>query len=531
MLVAPEPAYPRGDPTSFSHVTQPPMTTEKTTDADTTSTMSSGLPGLDDLLGGGFTTGRAYQVRGQPGTGKTILGWHFLTAASERETALMITFDEPETQHRTAASRLGMETSSVSMLDLSPTSKEFAKQESYSVFVGPDVDQRPVPDAIANAVEDVAPDRIVVDSMLLFQYLSADAAQRRKQTLAFLRYLKDEGATVLLLSERVSDRSEADLHFLSDGIVELRRDPEGRTLSVLKQRGRGFRGGTHSISIGNEGMTVHPRLQPTGGSISSGERHSWEVLSAGVPEIDQLLGGGIDRGTATMISGPSGAGKTTLGVQLVKETAGLGERSVIFSFEEERETMIRRSTKINIPVRKMIEQGTVAIEQFRPWSFDLGQFDDRVRQEVEEKGTSMVMIDSMNSFWKCGDDQNMKDHIHRMCKYLVGEGVTVILINEMGDITGDFSVTEVGMSHLADTLIFLRYLEMRGELRKAIGVLKRRIGDFENSLREFQITKHGLKVGEPLTQLRGVLTGTPEWSGIQDGQDVQAIGTGNGRHM
>jgi circadian clock protein KaiC len=491
------------------------MSIQTAAKTDTTPVMSSGLPGLDDLLGGGFTTGRAYQVRGQPGTGKTILGWHFLTAASEEETALMITFDEPETQHRAAAARLGMDTSAVSTLDLSPTSKEFAEQESYNVFVGPDRDDRPVPQAIAAAVEETDPDRVVVDSMLLFQYLSADPAQRRKQTLAFLRYLKEEGATVLLLSERVSEDSEDDLHFLSDGIIELNRGPEGRTLSVLKQRGRGFQGGAHSIAIGDEGMTVYPRLQPT-----EDRPASREVLSSGVPEIDQLLGGGFDRGTVTMISGPSGAGKTTLGLQLMKETAGLGERSVLFSFEEEKETLLRRSSQINIPVGKMVEQGTVRIEQFRPWTFDAGQFDDRIRQEVETEGASMVMIDSLNSFWKCGDQRRLEEQLHRVCKYLVGKGVTVLLINEVGDITGNFRVTEAGLSHLADTLVFLRYLEMRGELRKAIGVLKRRTGDFENNLREFQITEHGLKVGRPLTELRGVLTGTPEWTGAQEGQSA-----------
>lgn len=453
-------------------------------------------------------SGRAYQVRGQPGTGKTILGWHFLTAANEDETSLMITFDEPEEQHRGEASRLGMDPSSVEALDLSPESKEFSDQDSFDVFVGPDTDRRPVPEAIADAVEDVRPDRIVVDSMLLFRYLSSDVGQRRKQTLAFLRYLKEQDATVLLLSELVSDRSEDDLHFLSDGILELKRGEDGRTVSVRKQRGRGFRSGTHSISIADDGMTVYPQLQP---AESRPESQEHEILSSGVPEIDQLLGGGFDRGAVTMITGPSGAGKTTLGLQLVKESSAQGIRSLICSFEEEAETLMRRSTGINIPIAKMVERGTVLIQQFRPWSFDSGQFAGRIRREVEEEGTGLVMIDSLNSFFKCGDRLRLEEQLHRVCKYLIGEGVTVLLINEVGDITGTFKVTEVGLSHLADNLIFLRHLEMKGELRKAIGVLKRRTGSFENNLREFQITKHGLKVGRPLTQLRGVLTGTPDW--------------------
>lgn len=490
------------------------MTTKSLSDTDTPEVMSSGVPGLDDLLTGGFMRGRAYQVRGQPGTGKTILGWHFLTAAEEDEAALMITFDEPEEQHRAEAARLGMDPSTVETLDLSPTSKEFADQESFDVFVGPDTNQTPMRQAIAEAVEEVGPSRIVVDSMLLFRYMSSDAAQRRKQVLSFVRYLKEQDATVLLLSERVSASTEDDLHFLSDGVLQLSHDDSGRTIIVRKQRGRGFRGGAHSFSIGDNGLTVYPRLEPAEERPSSEE-----VLSSGVPEIDQLLGGGFDRGTITMISGPSGAGKTTLGVQLMKETSGRGERCVLYSFEEEAQTLLHRSSQINIPVAKMVEQGTISLKQLRPWSFDSGRFADHIRREVEQEGTSMVMIDSLNSFWKCGDQKELEGQLHRVCKYLVGEGVTVVLINEIGNITGNFRVTEMGLSHLADNLIFLRYLEMKGEMRKAIGVLKRRTGSFERNLREFQITEYGLKVGEPLTQLRGVLTGTPDWT---DGADSNA---------
>lgn len=494
--------------------TPTPTATDGAPPTDAPSPVSSGLAGLDTLLRGGFTPGRAYQVRGRPGTGKTILGWHFLTAAGE-EPALLITFDEPEGQLRADASTLGFETESARILDLSPTSSEFADQEAYDLFLSADGEGDPLPKTITETVEEVRPARIVVDSMSHLRHLSTDASQHRKKTLAFLRYLKERDATTLLLSEGRPEGPTDNLHFLSDGIVELTRGEDGRSIQVLKQRGRGFAEGTHSVSIGPEGMSVHPRLQP------AEERPDFhgELLSSGVPEIDQLLGGGIDRGTVTMISGPSGAGKTTLGLQLMKEAAGRGERSVVLNFEEEEETMIRRSEQVNIPVKQMIEQGTLALRQFRPWSFDPGRFAEHLRREVETKETSLVMIDSVNSFWKCGDQGRLEGQMHRACKYLVGEGVTVVLINEVGDITGTFRATDAGISHLADNLVFLRYLEMRGELRKAIGVLKKRTGSFEKTLREFQITEHGIKVGEPLTQLRGVLTGTPEWIG-DTGQQV-----------
>ncbi|MFB6098882.1 MAG: ATPase domain-containing protein [Salinibacter sp.] len=442
--------------------------------------VSSGLSGLDRLLGGGFIEGRAYQVRGRPGAGKTILGWHFLTepfrtgedgsgseaGSSEPEgSALLITFDEPAGQLRTDAARLGFDPDPVRILDLSPTSGEFSEQGNGGVVLPADVGLGPVTEKVTAAVEETPPSRIVVDSMSHFRYLSADAAQHRNRALAFLRYLKEREATILLLSEHRSGDSEENLHYLSDGILELSRSERHRTVQVVKQRGQEFRPGAHSVSIGEEGMEVHPRLEPLGPQRQAVE----ETLSSGVPELDELLGGGVEQQTVTMISGASGVGKTTLGLQFMKEAAGRGQRSVLFSFEEEEGTLLRRSADVNIPAREMISRGTLSVQQCRPWSFDAGVFASDVRREVEEEGTQILMIDGLKGYWECGGADRLRDQLHRLCKYLVGKGVTVLLVNETRNVTGDFQVTERRVSHLADSLIFLRYLEMGGEVRKAIG--------------------------------------------------------------
>jgi len=246
------------------------------------------------------------------------------------------------------------------------------------------------------------------------------------------------------------------------------------------------------------------------------------MLSSGIPQLDELLGGGIAEQTITMFSGPSGVGKTTLGLQFMKEAAGRGKRSILYSFEEETGTMLHRSSSINLPVREMVEQGTLQVQQFRPWSFDEGRFVDQVRRDVED-GAQIAMIDSISSYEACGPSKRMRAQLHRLCKYLVEQGVTVLLVNEIRDITGTFRATEGNVSHLADNLVFLRYLEIEGELRKAIGILKKRAGNFEKSLREFRISTHGLRVGEPLVELRGVLTGNPEWTHTTNG--IKSAGT------
>lgn len=471
--------------------------------------------------------GRAYQVRGRPGTGKTLLGWHFLVGRGVHDQALLVTFDEPAEQLRFDARRFGFDAESVRILDLSPTSSRFSEQEGGDLVLPSDIEQRPIAEAITEVVEEMEPARIVIDSMSHFRYLSADAAQHRNRALAFLRYLKERQATVLLLSEH----SEENLHFLSDGIIELDRGEHGRTIQVLKQRGSDFRSGAHSISIDSDGMRVHPMLDAadvrTG--LAGDPAREMEILSSGVPEVDELLGGGIEAATVTIISGTSGVGKTTLGLQFIREAAAQDRRSVVFSFEEETRTMVRRSHQVGIPVEGLMERGTLTVHQHRPWSFDMGSFAAQIRREVEQNNAEIVMLDSLAGYQECGESSEIRAQVHRVCKYLISRDVTVLLINELRDVTGAFRATDQNVSHLADNLVFLRYLEMNGGLRKAIGVLKKRAGDFEKTLREFRIGAEGIEVGEPLTQLRGILTGTPDWGG--DPRDREApmhVGDENG---
>jgi circadian clock protein KaiC len=227
--------------------------------------------------------------------------------------------------------------------------------------------------------------------------------------------------------------------------------------------------------------------------------------------LDELLHGGLERGTITILSGPTGVGKTTIGMQFMKEAAGRGERSVIYTFEEWRELLLRRSESINIPVRNMTQRSTLDVVQIEPLRYTPDEFARMVREEAEKNNTSIVMIDSISGYSLAVRGQNLVRHLHALSKYLQSMGVAVILINETADIIGEFKATDVGISYIADTIIFLRYLEIRGQLRRAIGVLKKRLSDFEKTLREFEITKYGLRVGRPLTDLRGILTGIPEW--------------------
>jgi circadian clock protein KaiC len=470
--------------------------------------LSTGISGLNEVLYGGYVPGRAYLVRGGPGTGKTTLGMHFLTTgAATGEPVLFITLAETVAQLRKTAEGLGFDAQGITFLDLSPTSDFFAQVQTYDIFSPAEVEREPTTQRIVEQVETLKPQRIFIDSMTQFRYLASDPFQFRKQVLSFLRFLVERGITVLFTSEHSLEAPDDDLQFMSDGVISLNFNEGDRTLGVSKFRGSGFRDGYHSLRLTNSGIQIFPRLLPK----ASERTFTPESISSGIPEIDELLHGGIERSTITIVSGPSGVGKSTLGLQFLKEAAGRGERSVIYTFEEAKETLMHRAEGINIPVHAMQERGTLAIVQIEPLHYTPDEFANLVRQEVEQQQARIVMIDSISGYRLSVRGDNLTPHLHALCKYLQNMGVAVLLINELETIMCEFRATEIGISYLADTIIFLRYLELRGELRRVIGVLKKRMTDFEKALREFQISRYGVKVGNPLSQLRGILTGVPEW--------------------
>jgi circadian clock protein KaiC len=470
--------------------------------------LSTGVEGLDEILHGGLIGGRSYMLRGSAGSGKTILGFHFLTAGADAgETTLFVNLEEDLGDLEANAAALGFETDAVEFLDLSPGAEVFTEEQSYEVFSAAEVEREPVIERIVDTVEAVDPDRVVVDPVTQLNYLAPDDYQFRKQVVGFSRFLKRQGATVLFTVQETGSLPTDDLEFITDGTVRLTDAPYGRQISVPKFRGSGTRSGDHAYRITDDGIEVFPALDPEGNERS----FAAEQVSSGVPQVDELLHGGLERGTVTILSGPTGVGKTTLGTQFMKEAAGRGERSVVYLFEENEETFRARSRAINVPVDDMIDRGTLQVEEVEALRRSPQEFARMVRREVEEEGADIVMVDGTAGYrMTLRGETGMLQRLHALGRYLKNSGVTALLVDETPDVTGEFSATGENVSYLADNIVFLRHLELQGELRKAVGVLKKRTSDFERTLREFRITEHGIVVGEPLTGLRGVLSGTPE---------------------
>ncbi|MFW5965727.1 MAG: ATPase domain-containing protein [Halodesulfurarchaeum sp.] len=473
--------------------------------------VSTGIAGLDEVLDGGLRSGQTTLFRGAPGAGKTIFGLYFLAEGIDNgETALFVNLGEPAEYLRSTASAFDLHPESIHFEDLAPTRDRFDDAETYSVFDAASVEGPSITESLKEVVAEIEPDRVLLDPVTEFRYLTSDDRQFRTQILSMLDFLTAKGATVVATSQAATSMPDDDLQFLVDAVATLSVHEEGRSLSVSKFRGSGYRRGEHGYEITDAGITVWPKLQvgpPT--KDRTGQKHT-----TGVAHLDQLLHGGIPAGTVTFLSGPTGAGKTTTGLQFLQEAASDGTSAMCYSFEESRRTILERSDAIGLPIEALLEAGSLSLEEIQPDQFTVDEFVARVRADVEA-GTEMVMIDGVKGFkanlrWLSADKSK---ELLRLGRYLRSEGVTTVVTNEVHNITGEFKATEERMSNLADNILFIRHVESAGTLRKVIGVLKMRTSDFDRSLRELEITESGLTVGEPLPELQGILTGTPTFQG------------------
>ncbi|MEF8820857.1 MAG: ATPase domain-containing protein [Halovenus sp.] len=481
-------------------------------DSTATERLETGIPGMDELLGGGLRRRSATLLRGAPGAGKTIFGLHFLAAGVQAdETGLYVNLGEPVEYVRETAEQFGLAIDPVKFLPLSATGEEFQSDETYDLFSSAEVEGPSLVENIREEIETVSPDRVVIDPATEFRYLTADEHQFRTQILGLLDFLKNEEATVVLTSQAAASMPDDDLQFLADAVVTVEDGDGRRTVAIPKFRGSSTRSGRHTVTISDSGMRVWPQLDPG----RHGRDREQTTLSSGVTELDRLLSGGLTTGTVTFFSGPTGVGKTTTGIQFMSEAARNGTRSVMYSFEEDTQTLRTRAESIGIPFDEMVETGTLRIEEIGPDELTVDEFTSQVQDEVETEGAEIVMIDGTTGFEQSliGLGTDPMGPLVKLGRYLRNMGVTGIVTNEVHQITGEFQATEQKISHLADTIVILRHVEHRGKLRKVVGVLKKRTSSYEPRLRELEITDDGIQVGEPLSELRGILTGTPEWEG------------------
>jgi circadian clock protein KaiC len=474
----------------------------------------TGIAGLDDILNGGLTPHRMYLVEGTPGTGKTTLGLGFLLAgAAIGETGLYITLAETEVELRAVAATHGWTLDPVELFEMVPADGLGEDQEQTLLHPSEVELGETVRDVMAK-VDESRPSRIVLDSLSELRLLAQSPIRYRRQILALKHFFSTRRCTVLFLDDKSGAGSDLQLHSIAHGVVSLEQTLSGfgaqrRRLHVVKMRGLQYRGGYHDFEIERGGLRVYPRLVASDHDTSE----AGAAISTGSTELDDLLGGGLVPGTATLLTGPAGVGKTTASVQCMVAALRRGEKAAYFLFDERLPTLLARSAALGMDLQPYIDDGRLDLRSIDPAEMSPGEFAGSIRAAVEEQGASFVIIDSLNAYLQSmPNEQFLVLQMHEMLTYLGQKGVVSLLILGLHGVMGDIR-SDVDLSYLSDTVVQLRYFEAYGEVRQAISVIKTRTARHERTIREFQIGGDGLQVGGPLREFQGVLTGVPTFSG------------------
>jgi circadian clock protein KaiC len=478
--------------------------------------LSSGVPGLDSVMAGGYPQSHLFLVEGDPGTGKTTLALQFLLEGVRRgERGLYITLSETAAELVGVATSHGWSLEGIEVFELMPDEDALRPDAQYTVFHPSEVELTSTTQAIFEVVDRVKPARIVVDSLSEMRLLARDSLRYRRQILGFKHFFTHHRATVLLLDDGTAEDGDAQLRSLAHGVLLLEQlaleyGAERRKLRVVKMRGVRYRGGNHDYTIRTGGIEVFPRL------VAAEHPDSFErgSVESGISELDTLLGGGLDRGTASLIMGPAGAGKTILSTQYACAAAERGHHVAFYLFDERFNTFVDRAERLKMPFPKYMKEGSLLLRQIDPAEVSPGEFAHMVVGTVEREGTRMVVIDSLNGYINAMPDERLLDiRMHELLSYLAQRGITTVLTLAQHGMFASPQGSQAEISYLADSLLSLRFFEAYGQVRKAISVLKKRSGHHEHTIREFQITDRGLRVGEPLHAFQGVLTGVPDYVG------------------
>lgn len=484
--------------------------------AGTDARVSTGCEGLDNILNGGFPRGRLYLIEGDPGAGKTTLALQFmLEGVRSGERALYITLSESRADLWHAAESHGLSLEGVEIAELLPSEGDLLPEQQYTVFHPAEVELSDRMQRIVKEVQRVRPERLVIDALSELRMLAKDPLRYRRQILSLKDFMADQKCTVLLLDDRSLRDPDLQLHSVVHGVISMDKVPReyGKTrrqMEIVKLRGTPYREGYHDYAIVTGGIEVFPRLVA---ADSRGEQPP-EPVSSGIAELDALTGGGLDRGTSTLLIGPAGCGKTSIAMQWAAAAAKRGEASAFFSFEEAPPTMMTRAAGLGIDIRSHVEDGKIAIQRVDPAEMSPGELVANVQQHVENENVRMVVLDSLNGYLQSmPGEQFLAVHLHELLAYLSNRGVLTLMVLAQAGTIGMPLQSAVDVSYLADNILLLRYFESHGEVRQAISTIKRRSGRHERTIRELKLGPDQIHIGRPLHDFQGVLTGTPSFLG------------------
>lgn len=480
--------------------------------------ISTGNEGLDTILGGGLTPSRLYLLEGAPGSGKTTLGLQFLMeGVAKGERCLYVTLSETHEELAAVVASHGWSLDGVDIFELSSAEEILGDGRGQTIIHPWEIELSATVDLIIARVEEIKPRRLVFDSLSELRLLSQDPLRYRRQVLALKQYFAGQNMTVMLVDDLTGEHGERDahLHSIAHGVITLSRTtlefgPARRSLEIQKMRGVQFSAGFHDVVIEKGGLRVYPRL------IAS-EHHApfvGEPVASGIPELDTLMQGGPLRGTSAVLTGPAGSGKSSIAFSYALEACRRGENATVYEFDERIGTLLARSRSLGQDPDGPMAHGCLKVIQINPSDVSPGQFAWMVRQEVEKRGVKVIVLDSLNGYLaSMPEEKQLVLQMHELLSYLNHQGVLTLMVNTQHGLVGTMHTGTLNVSYVADVLLLFRFFEADGRLRKAISVLKNRSGAHEDTIRELKFDSHGIRLGGPLVEFSGVLTGTPRYVG------------------
>ena len=482
--------------------------------------LSTGIEGLDEVLGGGFPGNRLYLIQGDPGTGKTTLAMQYLMEGVARgESGLYVALSETRDELAAIAASHGWNLDGISIFEMQPGDQALAGDQEYTTFHPSEIELSETVQTLIRELEKAAPRRVAIDSLSEMRLLARDPFRYRRQMLALKEFLVKRNCTILVLDDPASKVGDHQFQTLAHGVILLERESpeygrERRRMHVIKLRGVEFDGGYHDFRIRGGGLEVYPRMAPGSTGPNGDSFDALEVVSSGVAELDGLLGGGPERGSGMLLMGAAGTGKSSVAFQYATAACRRGERAAAFIFDERMHTLLARAKGLGLDLDACIRDRLLEVHQIDPAALTAGEFVQFVRSSVEKSGARVVIIDSLNGYLNAMPGEKfLLIQMHELLTYLASRGVLTIMVVAQHGLVGVSNSPSIDLSYLADTVLLMRYFEHAGRVRKAISVLKKRGGRHEDSIRELKLGSDGIRVGPPLMEFHGVLQGTPLYRG------------------